>query len=67
MEPDAGLNNFATRPEVLEEGAFREGDSTCNVEPYNPPSVNVTFPPFDEAMANVYRYRQQQAVNLGSW
>ncbi|KAJ7273594.1 glycoside hydrolase superfamily [Mycena haematopus] len=26
-----------------------------------------TFPPFDQAKATVYRYRQQQGVNLGSW
>ncbi|KAJ6630675.1 glycoside hydrolase superfamily [Mycena sp. CBHHK59/15] len=26
-----------------------------------------SFPPFDPAMASVYRYRQQQSVNLGSW
>ncbi|EIW60057.1 glycoside hydrolase [Trametes versicolor FP-101664 SS1] len=25
------------------------------------------FAPFDQAKANVYRYRQQQSVNLGSW
>ncbi|KAF7363339.1 putative dolichyl-phosphate-mannose--glycolipid alpha-mannosyltransferase [Mycena sanguinolenta] len=25
------------------------------------------FPPFDQAKATVYRYRQQQGVNLGSW
>lgn len=26
-----------------------------------------TYPAFDPVMANVYRYRQQQGVNLGSW
>lgn len=29
-----------------------------------PPPV---FPAFDPVMANVYRYRQQQGVNLGAW
>ncbi|KAH8117362.1 glycoside hydrolase superfamily [Phellopilus nigrolimitatus] len=40
----------------------------CNVEPYDPPPVvSQTFPPFDQAKANIFRYRQQQSVNLGSW
>lgn len=26
-----------------------------------------TFAPFDPIKANIYRYRQQQGVNLGSW
>jgi glucan 1,3-beta-glucosidase len=43
-------------------------DSSCFVEPYTAPMpLELTFPPFDEATANVYRYRQQQSVNLGSW
>lgn len=41
---------------------------SCNVEPYNPPQVIAqTFPPFDQEKANVFRYRQQQSVNMGSW
>ncbi|KZT68201.1 glycoside hydrolase family 5 protein [Daedalea quercina L-15889] len=41
---------------------------TCT-PPFYPalPVENQTFPPFDQAKANVYRYRQQQSVNLGSW
>ncbi|KAI0780754.1 glycoside hydrolase [Trametes elegans] len=40
----------------------------CSVKPYNAPDMSgLTFPPFDPARANVYRYRQQQSVNLGSW
>ncbi len=40
----------------------------CYREPYYPaPLGEQTFPPFDQAKANVYRYRQQQSVNLGSW
>lgn len=43
-------------------------DGSCVVNPYDPPSiVSQTFPPFDQAKATVFRYRQQQAVNLGSW
>ncbi|KII88646.1 glycoside hydrolase family 5 protein [Plicaturopsis crispa FD-325 SS-3] len=43
-------------------------DAACQVEPYDIPGpIDETFPPFDEASANIYRYRQQQSVNLGSW
>jgi glucan 1,3-beta-glucosidase len=40
----------------------------CSVIPYDPPPpANQAFAPFDAAAATIYRYRQQQAVNLGSW
>ncbi|KAI0636795.1 glycoside hydrolase [Trametes polyzona] len=40
----------------------------CSVQPYYAPDLGQqAFPPFDQAKANVYRYRQQQSVNLGSW
>lgn len=40
----------------------------CNVQPYDAPELGEqAFAPFDQAKANVYRYRQQQSVNLGSW
>jgi hypothetical protein len=40
----------------------------CYVEPYNTlPIEDQDFPPFDPNLASIYRYRQQQGVNLGSW
>jgi hypothetical protein len=42
----------------------------CQVTPYNMSVVPMadTIPaPYDEAKANIFRYRQQQSVNLGSW
>lgn len=43
-----------------------QGD--CNPEPYlAPPITDQEFPPFDSAKAAIFRYRQQQSVNLGSW
>ncbi|OBZ75975.1 Glucan 1,3-beta-glucosidase 3 [Grifola frondosa] len=55
--------NFQVQPKYL-----KSLDETCKVEPYDPPPVSdQNFPPFDQAKANVYRYRQQQSVNLGSW
>lgn len=43
-------------------------DDSCAWQPYDPlPLGDQTFPPFDQAKATVYRYRQQQSVNLGSW
>lgn len=42
--------------------------ASCMVEPYVAPDVlSQTFPPFDPVKANVYRYRQQQSVNMGGW
>lgn len=42
--------------------------SDCYVEPYDAPTVDdQDFPPYDQTESNVYRYRQQQSVNLGSW
>lgn len=40
---------------------------TCTVAPYDASVPLQNFPPFDAASANVFRYRQQQSVNLGSW
>ncbi|KAI0673044.1 glycoside hydrolase [Trametes maxima] len=49
-------------------GGFSKAASDCNPQPYEPPDLgDPTFPPFDQAKATVYRYRQQQSVNLGSW
>ena len=42
-------------------------DPGCYVEPYNAPPIDQDFPPFDPSLASIYRYRQQQGVNLGSW
>ena len=43
-------------------------DPECYVEPYNAPQITQqNFPPFDSESAYIYRYRQQQSVNLGSW
>jgi glucan 1,3-beta-glucosidase len=41
---------------------------SCAIQPYTPATVNLeSFPPYDAASALIYRYRQQQSVNLGSW
>jgi glucan 1,3-beta-glucosidase len=42
-------------------------DSPCYVEPYTTPLTTETVAPFDQDMATIMRYRQQQSVNLGSW
>lgn len=55
-------------PLVLSSGDVYTQNNPCNVPTYNAPPVDLqTFPPFDQAKANVYRYRRQQSVNLGSW
>jgi len=41
---------------------------SCSPEPYSaPPIIDQEFLPFDSAKAAIFRYRQQQSVNLGSW
>lgn len=43
-------------------------DDSCAVTPYAPGPIPLeTFAPYDANRALVYRYRQQQSVNLGSW
>lgn len=50
------------------ESGFNVQDASCTVEPCNVPILSTAaFPPLDESRANIYRYRQQQGVNLGSW
>ncbi|KAI0692384.1 glycoside hydrolase [Cytidiella melzeri] len=45
-----------------------EEKDPCAWRPYNPPPLGPQyFAPFDRDKATVYRYRQQQSVNLGSW
>ncbi|KAF9821390.1 hypothetical protein IEO21_00636 [Rhodonia placenta] len=79
VQPSSSYDGFAT-PHAVENGsAYSQLSSTqtnyaqddadaCNVIPYEASLIeDQTFPPFDQAKANVYRYRQQQAVNLGSW
>ncbi|PPQ67653.1 hypothetical protein CVT25_012681 [Psilocybe cyanescens] len=42
--------------------------SSCVEQSYDsPPILSQAFPPYDQTTANVFRYRQQQSVNLGSW
>lgn len=53
--------------ELLQQPASASA-SACAIVPYQPSPPNaVTFAPFEQAKANLYRYRQQQSVNLGSW
>lgn len=43
-------------------------DPQCVVEAYEvPPPSSWVFPPYDKNDAMMYRYRQQQSVNLGGW
>ncbi|KAH8833859.1 glycoside hydrolase [Flagelloscypha sp. PMI_526] len=50
-----------TRPQLA------RANSDCFVQPYDAPVLDQTFPPFDNDLAQVYRYRRQHSVNLGSW
>ncbi|KAF8575791.1 glycoside hydrolase family 5 protein [Ramaria rubella] len=61
---DPIVNKTATSNTLL----IKAQDASCFVEPYDPPPIPTpAFPPFNEAKASIFRYRQQQGVNLGSW
>ena len=43
-------------------------NDACTVESYPCiPVAHPVFEPFDTKIADIYRYRKQQSVNLGSW
>lgn len=77
LDQPAAAGEHAGQPLSLSHSSGSSGDgdrdvyaagNQCNVQPYNPgPVQDQTFPPFDQSKANVYRYRRQQSVNLGSW
>jgi glucan 1,3-beta-glucosidase len=69
LRPHAGVppllldtvNNFQTMKQ-------HDTGMSCHVDPYDVPDIgDQTFAPFDQTEANIFRYRQQQSVNLGSW
>ncbi|KAF9453631.1 glycoside hydrolase family 5 protein [Macrolepiota fuliginosa MF-IS2] len=72
VNPSPGALNDADSPykavgQSVVKAALKGHAEGCHVEPYNVLVENPAFPPFDQTKANVYRYRQQQGVNLGSW
>lgn len=62
--PDSGVTGSPSPQSFIQTGSI----NACSVDPY--PSISPAppeFAPFDSKLASIYRYRQQQAVNLGSW
>ena len=48
--------------------SIQRREYTCSDAQYNSPDVGYQkFSPYDQTKATVFRYRQQQSVNLGSW
>ena len=67
VENPAKITNLYKSLSIVNSQVLDTSDP-CHVEPYDPPPVlSQTLPPFDQAKANIFRYRQQQSVNLGSW
>ena len=67
-DPSKIANPYKSLAVVNQEVLAAEGGDPCHVQPYDPPPVlSQTFPAFDSSRANIFRYRQQQSVNLGSW
>jgi hypothetical protein len=73
--PDADTNTTTTTNSAAananagtNEATSRAQNSQCVVEAYEvPPPTQFTFPPYNKDDATLYRYRQQQSVNLGGW
>jgi glucan 1,3-beta-glucosidase len=68
----SNLHSHADIPPLLLDNVnfqnLNQRDSSCHVDPYDGPDISdQIFAPFDQTEANVFRYRQQQSVNLGSW
>ena len=62
----AGIQGQQTPPLVVQLDGT--SNSTCSVSPYELSDIGPqAFPPFNTPKAIIYRYRQQQSVNLGSW
>jgi glucan 1,3-beta-glucosidase len=63
--------NTPSHPTVFVAGGdsvIQTQGASCKVEKYDAPDVEVPkFAPYDEKTANIYRYRKQLSVNLGSW
>ncbi|KAF5324539.1 hypothetical protein D9611_004242 [Ephemerocybe angulata] len=58
-----GPKNITFLPKVAD-----MSDPACHTEPYEAPAVDFQeFPPYDDQLSAVFRYRQQRSVNLGSW
>ncbi|KXN92012.1 Glucan 1,3-beta-glucosidase 3 [Leucoagaricus sp. SymC.cos] len=73
VNPSPGATSSDTESEYkfaehsVLKGVTKDHGQDCHVDPYNVPVQAPSFPPFDQTEANVFRYRQQQGVNLGSW
>jgi glucan 1,3-beta-glucosidase len=63
--PGAASSRFQSALEAVG-GSPRGNHTGCVVEPYDILVSVPAFQPYEETKANVYRYRQQQGVNLGS-
>lgn len=58
----------STQPVWQANDTLDNSADTCTPPYYQAlPVEEQAFPPFDQAKATVYRYRQQQSVNLASW
>ena len=65
---DSAQGSNASDPASTSGGNAAASGSSCTPDPYTaPPIEDQTFAPHDQTTMNVFRYRQQHSVNLGSW
>ncbi|KJA20294.1 glycoside hydrolase family 5 protein [Hypholoma sublateritium FD-334 SS-4] len=66
--PDSAQGGDASDPASTSGNTTASSGASCVPEPYSaPPVEDQTFDPYDQTTSNVFRYRQQASVNLGSW
>ena len=58
----------STSPYITMDADSSGDNANCSIQSYSPGPIPLdNFAPFDPSQAMIYRYRQQQTVNLGSW
>ncbi|KZT26278.1 glycoside hydrolase family 5 protein [Neolentinus lepideus HHB14362 ss-1] len=69
FKPFPGETRTFQNPSVLSSHSsdVLENLGVCEVQPYAAPNLTDRSAPFDPVKSTIYRYRQQQSVNLGSW
>ncbi|WWD03768.1 hypothetical protein V865_001824 [Kwoniella europaea PYCC6329] len=72
-DANSNSDNYTATSSTNDTSSTGDGTVTvqdaCSFTPYSPPSPVILepFAPYDANKALIYRYRQQQSVNLGSW
>jgi glucan 1,3-beta-glucosidase len=67
MSPDNIPGRLVGTAPIFASAATRDDSDACYSQMYDSTAAEQSFPPFVQDKADIYRYRQQQSVNMGSW